>query len=233
MKPATINTVTTKNVSVYWLMNNQRNSKTVTIEEANAFLPRADERKVAAYYVCDGKNVLNKTASAMKKPAAQPVKAVAAPVVAVTNNSASIPTVDLWVDGACSGNGTEKAKAGYGYVLVMGDHRKEGKGLVTGKQTNNRAELAAVIEGLACLKKHCNVIVHTDSQVVTRAPKIIERGYKTSDNKEPANKDLLEKLAEHMEKHDVTIVKVAGHAGIELNESCDALARAAAAEANT
>lgn len=91
--------------------------------------------------------------------------------------------------------------------------------------------MTAVIEGLAALKKRCNVLVHTDSQVVTRAPAMIERGFKTVAGKPAANKDLLEKLATEFKKHNVTILKVEGHAGVDLNEKCDALARAAAAAA--
>ena len=41
------------------------------------------------------------------------------------------------------------------------------------------------------------------------------------------NRDLWEALLELVEKHDVTLVKVAGHSGHPLNDRADALARAA------
>lgn len=211
-------------VNVSYIINSVKSTKEVTLEEAIAFLTRADKRNVPAYYTVNNQSFLNKTAQAMKKPAAPaPVK---------VSSEAAIPTVELWVDGACSNNGAENAKAGWGAVLVFGDKQKEMSGLVEGDQTNNRAEITAVIAGLSALKKHCNVLVHTDSQVVTRAPQIIERGYKTAAGRPAANQDLLEKLAEVMKNHDVTIIKVEGHAGIDLNEKCDALARAAVVEAN-
>lgn len=211
-------------VNVSYIINSVKSTKEVTLEEAIAFLTRADQRNVPAYYTTGNQSFLNKTAQAMtKKPTAPaPVK---------VSSEAAIPTVELWVDGACSNNGNENAKAGWGAVLCFGDKQKELNGIVEGDQTNNRAEMTAVIEGLAALKKRCNVLVHTDSQVVTRAPAMIERGFKTAAGKPAANKDLLEKLAIEFKKHDVTILKVEGHSGINLNEKCDALARAAVAAA--
>lgn len=211
-------------VNVSYIINSVKSTKEVTLEEAIAFLTRADQRKVPAYYTVNKQNFLNKTAQAMmKKP--EPAKTVTAP--AKVSSEATIPTVELWVDGACSNNGTKNAKAGWGACLVFGDKKKELNGLVEGDQTNNRAEMSAVINGLAALKKHCKVLVYTDSQVVTRAPAMIERGFKTAAGKPAANKDLLEKMAIEFKKHDVTILKVEGHAGINLNEKCDSLARAA------
>lgn len=220
----TMKTVATKTVStdlkVFFMDKGiKKDTKVKSVEEAEALLVRAKNKNIPAYYENNGKYWSNGVS--FKKPAAQPVK------VEVKDNTASIPTVDLWVDGACSNNGKTNAKAGWGCVLVLGEHRKEMSGLVEGKQTNNRAELAAVINGLAALKKHCIVLVHTDSQVVTRAPAMIAHGFKTTENKPAANSDMLEQLAELLKKHDVTIVKVEGHSGVELNEKCDTLARAA------
>lgn len=209
-------------VNVSYVINSIKTTKEVSLQDAIAFLARADQRNVPAYYTVNKQNFLNKAAQAMmKKPAA--------PAPEKVSSEAAIPTVDLWVDGACSNNGNENAKAGWGAVLVFGDKQKEMSGLVEGDQTNNRAEMTAVIEGLKALKKHCKVLVYTDSQVVTRAPSMIERGFKTAAGKTAANKDLLEKLAEVMKNHDVTILKVEGHAGVNLNEKCDSLARAAVA----
>lgn len=207
-------------VNVSYVINGVKTTKEVSLQDAIAFLTRADQRNVPAYYTANKQSFLNKAAQAMtKKPAILATVKV--------SSEAVIPTVDLWVDGACSNNGAENAKAGWGACLVFGDKQKELNGIVEGEQTNNRAEMTAVIEGLTALKKHCKVLIYTDSQVVTRAPAIIERDYKTAAGKPAANKDLLEKLATEFKKHDVTILKVEGHAGVDLNEKCDALARAA------
>lgn len=132
--------------------------------------------------------------------------------------------VELWADGASKGNGTENAAAGFGVILKMGSYEKEFSGKVPGAQTNNRAELTAVIYGLSKLKYSCEVTVYTDSSVVCSAPDCILRGYRTSNKKPAANRDLLEKLAHLLNIHKVKFEKVTGHSGNKYNELCDRLA---------
>ena len=70
--------------------------------------------------------------------------------------------VELFTDGACSGN---PGPGGWGAILRFGSHEKEISG---GEKntTNNRMELTAVIEGLLALKEPCNVTLTTDSKYV-------------------------------------------------------------------
>ena len=51
----------------------------------------------------------------------------------------------VYTDGACSNNGRKTAKAGIGIYFGMGDYRNLSK-KIEGKQTNNTAELTALIE---------------------------------------------------------------------------------------
>lgn len=51
----------------------------------------------------------------------------------------------VYTDGACSNNGRPNAKAGYGIYFGENNPRNVSMGLL-GKQTNNRAELTAIIE---------------------------------------------------------------------------------------
>ena len=62
-------------------------------------------------------------------------------------------TVTLYTDGACSGN---PGPGGWGAILEYNGHEKELSG---GEEntTNNRMELTAVIEGLACLKESSQI----------------------------------------------------------------------------
>src|SRR5690606_6611236 len=53
-------------------------------------------------------------------------------------------------------------------------------------------------------------------------------GWRRSDKKDVENRDLWERLLELSKIHQITWTKVKGHAGHELNERCDRLARAAA-----
>jgi len=140
------------------------------------------------------------------------------------------PDVELWTDGACSGN---PGPGGWAAVLRCGDRERELHG---GERltTNNRMELQAVIEGLAALDRPCRVTVHIDSTYVMHAITknwIVgwqKRGWKTAAKTPVANRELWESLLAQLARHEVSWVKVKGHAGVDLNERCDELAVAAA-----
>jgi ribonuclease HI len=113
--------------------------------------------------------------------------------------------------------------------MLSGAHRKEiwGGELAT---TNNRMELMAAIQALESLKKPCEVELHTDSKYVQQG--IHEwihgwkrRGWLTADKKPVKNEDLWRRLDEARSRHNVQWRWVKGHAGHELNELADALAR--------
>ena len=73
--------------------------------------------------------------------------------------------VELWTDGACSGN---PGPGGWACVLRYRDAEKE---LSDGEavSTNNRMELLAVIRGLQALTRPAEVVVHLDSTYVMNA----------------------------------------------------------------
>lgn len=135
-------------------------------------------------------------------------------------------TITIYTDGACSGN---PGPGGWGAVLLFGEHEKE---IYGGEPdtTNNRMELMAAIESLNSLKEPCTVALYTDSQYVKGG--ITEwiqgwkkRGWKTAAKKPVKNQDLWQALDEAVSKHSVEWHWVKGHAGDELNERADALAR--------
>ena len=135
-------------------------------------------------------------------------------------------TIDIYTDGACSGN---PGPGGWGALLRLGDQEKE---LFGGEPatTNNRMEMMAVIEGLRALKREMRVRVHTDSQYVQKG--ITEwisgwkrRGWKTADKKPVKNVDLWQALEREASRHQVEWFWVKGHAGHVENERADALAR--------
>ncbi len=134
--------------------------------------------------------------------------------------------VEMFTDGACSGN---PGPGGWGVILRAGGTEKE---LFGGERdtTNNRMELTAAIEGLGALKRRCAVDLYTDSKYVmdgitTWIVGWKARGWKTADKKPVKNVDLWEKLDGLMQKHDVTLHWVKGHAGHPENERADELAR--------
>jgi ribonuclease HI len=136
------------------------------------------------------------------------------------------PKVVIYTDGACSGN---PGPGGWGAILISGGHRKDlwGGELAT---TNNRMELMAAIQALEALKKPCTVELHTDSKYLQDGIRSWihgwkARGWKTADKKPVKNEDLWRRLDEARSRHDVDWRWVKGHAGHELNEHADALAR--------
>ena len=72
----------------------------------------------------------------------------------------------VYTDGACSKNGKEGAKAGYGIYFGRDDSRNVSK-RIKGKQTNNRAELTAIIQTYYILQGEIQygekVDIYTDS----------------------------------------------------------------------
>jgi len=77
-------------------------------------------------------------------------------------------SIKVFTDGACSNNGKPNAKAGYGVYLGTNDPRNISK-RVLGKQTNNVAELSAIIEVFEILKKEIEsgqkIIIYSDSKI--------------------------------------------------------------------
>ena len=114
-------------------------------------------------------------------------------------------------------------------ILTYGRHQREIAGGVPAT-TNNRMELTAAVEGLKALKEPCEVEFFTDSQYVQNG--ISEwlkdwktRGWRTKDKKAVKNEDLWKELDSESAKHLMTWRWLKGHAGHEMNERCDLLAK--------
>ncbi len=139
---------------------------------------------------------------------------------------AELTKVDLFTDGACSGN---PGPGGYGAILRCGKFEKEISG-GEAETTNNRMELMAVICGLEALNRRCSVTIYSDSKYFVDG---IEKGWAKSwrqngwikGDKSPAkNPDLWERLLNLLDEHEVELVWLKGHAGHPENERCDKLA---------
>jgi len=139
---------------------------------------------------------------------------------------ASMPEVEIFTDGACSGN---PGPGGWGAILRSRGVEKELSG-GDPATTNNRMELMAAIAGLEALKRPCRVSLFTDSQYlrdgITRwITSWKKRGWRTADNKPVKNVDLWQRLELALATHTVEWVWVRGHAGHPENERADRLAR--------
>jgi ribonuclease HI len=139
--------------------------------------------------------------------------------------------VVIHTDGACSGN---PGPGGFGAILEWGGRKRELKG-GEAHTTNNRMELMAAIVALETLKRPCDVDLHTDSQYLRQGitgwiDGWKRNGWRTADRKPVKNVDLWQRLDAAAARHTVHWHWVRGHAGHDLNERADELAREAIAE---
>ena len=108
-------------------------------------------------------------------------------------------TVDIYTDGACSGN---PGKGGWCAILLFGANRK----VLSGGEketTNNRMEVYAAIAGLSALKEKCAVDLYSDSAYLVNA---VEQHWLDNWRRN-------------------SFIKVKGHADNEYNNLCDKYAR--------
>jgi ribonuclease HI len=134
--------------------------------------------------------------------------------------------VELWTDGACSGN---PGPGGWGAILIWNGHERELSG-GEADTTNNRMELMSVIMGLAAITRPMDVVINTDSAYVEQAfskgwlEQWQRNGWRTAAKQAVKNQDLWQRLAEEAARHNVSFQRVRGHTGVEMNERADQLA---------
>lgn len=140
------------------------------------------------------------------------------------------PQVELYTDGACSGN---PGPGGWAFVLK---HPATGKEMESSgaeaETTNNRMELMAVIRGLEALKAPSLVELYSDSQYVLNGLKEWmaswkKRNWRTASKQPVKNVDLWQQLDVLQGKHELKFHWIRGHSEHPENERCDQLAVAA------
>ena len=142
----------------------------------------------------------------------------------------SKPEVELYTDGACSGN---PGPGGWAYLL-----RHKNSGEVEEKfgteleATNNRMELTAVIQGLQSLAQPSTVELYSDSVYVVKGlnewlDNWLQKNWRTSARKPVKNADLWRILDELRKVHELHVNWVRGHDNHPENERCDFLATSA------
>lgn len=152
----------------------------------------------------------------------------------MASERASLPAVQLFTDGACSGN---PGPGGWACILrhAASGVEKEfsgGRALTT----NNQMELQAVIEGLRRLTRRSRVEVITDSRYVAQGASEWLAGWKRAgwqrkegnQRKPVKNVEFWQQIDQLLGQHEVTFTVVRGHMGHPENERCDVLAVEAA-----
>ena len=166
----------------------------------------------------DGAKAHGEAADAAPAPAPAPARPRPAALVPASGAGA----VQIWTDGACSGN---PGPMGIGVVVIDGKVRRE-EGDYLGIGTNNIAELTAIVRGLDLADELTggdrarHFRLHSDSGY---ALGLIGKGWKAK-----ANQELVARLRKQAAAFpNLELVKVPGHAGVPENERCDELARQA------
>jgi ribonuclease HI len=134
-------------------------------------------------------------------------------------------------DGACSGNQSSKNLGGWGAVLKYNDRLKE---ICGGERntSNQRMELTACIRALETIKSgDIPIDIYSDSAYLVNCMRDKwyvnwqKNGWKNAKKQPVENQDLWKQLLAALAKHSIRFHKVAGHAGIALNERADQLAQ--------
>ncbi len=138
------------------------------------------------------------------------------------------PQVNIFTDGACSGN---PGPGGWGAILKFGRIEKQLSGSEA-STTNNRMELTAALMAFRALKEPCQVDIYTDSEYLKKGITVWIHNWKklgwrrgsAGKTRPLANAELWKELDEVIVGHDVHWHWVKGHAGHPENEKADRLA---------
>lgn len=145
-------------------------------------------------------------------------------------SSATLRNVTIHTDGSCLGN---PGPGGYAAILEYKGQERELSGGFR-RTTNNRMEILAVIAGVEALTERCSVTVYSDSRYVVDAiekgwaKKWRANGWMRNKRERAVNPELWDRLLTALDKHDVELKWVRGHAGNSGNMRADRLAVAAA-----
>jgi ribonuclease HI len=138
-------------------------------------------------------------------------------------------SVEIYVDGACSGN---PGVGGYGCIIKNNGKETEFSG-AEANATNNRMEVLGAIVALESLKSHSlQIEVFSDSQYLVKGMNgwvydWIKNGWRNSKRQPTPNKDLWLRLLGLVKKHRIIWTWVKAHNGHPENERCDQLAKEA------
>ncbi len=130
-------------------------------------------------------------------------------------------TINIYTDGACSGNQNAANLGGWGALLEYGEYKKEIFG-GEANTTNNRMEMTALIYALRAVNKPGQTIrVFSDSSYLVNCFREkwfegwVRNGWKTSKKTDVENRDLWEELLMLIRLHHVSFYRVKGHVNLD------------------
>ncbi|KAJ5710529.1 Ribosomal protein L9/RNase H1 N-terminal [Penicillium malachiteum] len=155
---------------------------------------------------------------------------------ATKTQAAGIPgMLRIYTDGSSLRNGTPLASAGVGVYFGPGDSsRNVSEPLKGARQTNQRAELTAILRAIDIAPRHRDVTIFTDSKYSIDCVTVWfvnwrRNNWMTKDKKPVENRDLVESILVKIEERQELKVKtlfqwIKGHANDPGNEAADQLA---------
>ena len=137
--------------------------------------------------------------------------------------------IKIYTDGSCIQN---PGNGGWAAIMLINNEKKAISGFKK-NTTNNQMELMAAIEALKKIPIGEEVQIYTDSKYVKMGitewiKKWSQNNWKTSSKKKVKNLELWKELSSISKKHKIKWLWIKGHAGNQINEEVDALAKKAA-----
>ncbi len=134
--------------------------------------------------------------------------------------------IQIWSDGACSGN---PGPGGWGTIVYQDGEYLELSGF-SPDTTNNIMEMTGALEGIRRTPKGSRLTLTSDSQYLVKGMTQWIKGWKRknwkkADGKPVLNKSVWMALDKETSLRDIQWQWVKGHAGHPQNERCDELAR--------
>jgi ribonuclease HI len=146
----------------------------------------------------------------------------------------STNSFEIYTDGACSRNGQSGAVAGIGVWFSNNNPWNVSEPLLGLPQTNQRAEIQAIIRAVETLDIHLvpndtPVTIYTDSMYCHNAyykwiKNWISNGWVTTHKEPVLNKKLMQQMYEGLTRRDAKLEYVPGHSGNYGNVEADRLA---------
>lgn len=143
----------------------------------------------------------------------------------------SVDKIQIYCDGACSGNQYSNNTGGWGAILKYGERIKK---IYGGEKntSNQRMEITACIKALQKIKtSNIEIEIYSDSAYLVNCmnekwyEKWESNNWRNSKKKPVENQDLWIELLKLVRRLNVSFYKVNAHTGIELNELSDELAK--------
>jgi ribonuclease HI len=130
--------------------------------------------------------------------------------------------INVYTDGACTNNGKPDARAGFGIWFGEDDKRNTSESF-TGPQTNNRAELLAIIKALTILRNEIEkgqpIMIYSDSSYsirccTTYGEKMSKKGWQNKGQDIP-NREIVEVAYNFVKKYNnIDFTHIRAHTGL-------------------